>query len=130
MTKLTKEKIKDELRDKIYCVVDPDGDEIVTLDQCADEILALRKEVEEYKLKFEGKDLVWFERDEVQSLDPNHTGIVSLAEVKVKAASDAWDAALDAYARLRGVPILEDELAIAKEQHAAKIKEDVNHGTY
>lgn len=51
---------------------------------------------------------------------------ISLAEhdreVRARQAEESWDEALDAYARLRGCPILEDELCVSKSEHANKIR--------
>lgn len=47
-----------------------------------------KAELEEYKLKYEGRDLVWFERHEVKGLDPEQTGFINLAEVRAKAVEE------------------------------------------
>lgn len=52
-------------------------------------IKTLQRELDEYKLKYEGKNLVWFERDEVHGLDPEKMGIINLNEVKARGIESA-----------------------------------------
>lgn len=58
------------------------------LHEAADTIEQLQQRVGELELKYEGKDLVWFEREEVGELDTEQTGLVSLAEVRARAVED------------------------------------------
>lgn len=50
----------------------------------------LQQRVGELELKYEGKNLVWFEREEVGALDPEQTGFVSLAEVRANQAAESF----------------------------------------
>ena len=51
----------------------------------------LQQRVVEIENKYEGKDIVWFEREEVSALDPEQTGLVSLSEVRARAVEEFAD---------------------------------------
>ncbi len=108
-------------------IVESTNGQFVKYAEAADLIEQQQNKIEEYKLKYEGKDLVWFERDEVGELDPNHTGLISLAEVKARQAKETYvetlNEILDMWERgeINSLQDLYDSDAIS-DRHAEKIR--------